>query len=58
MLTTYPQTQRGATLIEVLVTLVVLAIGFGAMSGVQTMGINSNEVADCLSLSACLSDKK
>lgn len=45
MLTTYPQTQRGATLIEVLVTLVVLAIGLLGMAGLQTMSIKSNQSA-------------
>ena len=45
MLITYPRKQHGATLIEVLVTLVVLAIGLLGMAGLQTMSIKSNQSA-------------
>lgn len=45
MLTASPRKQYGATLIEVLVTLVVLAIGLLGMAGLQTMSIKSNQSA-------------
>lgn len=45
MLTASPRKQYGATLIEVLVTLVVLAIGLLGIAGLQTMSIKSNQSA-------------
>lgn len=45
MLSTSPQAQRGTTLIEVLITLVVLSIGLLGMAGLQTLSIKTNNSA-------------
>lgn len=45
MLNGYPQAQRGATLIEVLVTLLVLSVGLLGMAGLQALSMQSNHSA-------------
>lgn len=45
MLNMYPQSQRGATLIEVLVTLLVLSIGLLGMAGLEALSMQSNHSA-------------
>lgn len=45
MLNKHPQAQRGATLIEVLVTLIILSVGLLGMAGLQTLSMQSNHSA-------------
>lgn len=45
MLNKSPQAQRGATLIEVLVTLIILSVGLLGMAGLQTLSMQSNHSA-------------
>lgn len=45
MLRKHPQTQRGATLIEVLITLVLLSVGLLGMAGLQALSMQSNHSA-------------
>lgn len=45
MINKYPQSQRGATLIEVLITILVLSVGLLGMAGLQALSIQSNHSA-------------
>lgn len=45
MLRKHPQAQRGATLIEVLITLVLLSVGLLGMAGLQALSMQSNHSA-------------
>lgn len=45
MLRQHPQAQRGATLIEVLITMVLLSVGLLGMAGLQALSMQSNHSA-------------
>ena len=45
MLARFCQAQRGATMLEILITLLILSIGLLGMAGLQALSLKSNQSA-------------